>query len=119
MKTFHIFIPLLMHTPLTDSNGNDFEVIIADAAGNLITVLIFPTGEESFNVDIINQLQQHSASTSTKTYAYYFDVLYNSSINPWSIPEWAKVSADHAADIDFLFGDMTGLTDTQEWRGML
>lgn len=76
------------------------------------------SGENFINVDVVNNLEQHSDSSRT-TYAYYFTELLD--VSPrhriWPTPDWAKSMADHAEEQPFVFGFPFLDSDTPLWRG--
>lgn len=74
--------------------------------GTLLTfVVVFLSGEVEFNSDILQELTSHS-KTNQKTFAYYFTEKYQppAANRAWALPDWAKVSADNADQVPFVWG---------------
>ncbi|XP_067929874.1 bile salt-activated lipase-like isoform X2 [Watersipora subatra] len=60
-------------------------------------------GEQFFNADTANQLEQHSVSDKA-TYGYYFTELHNVENPLWQLQDWLKRGADHGDELPLLFG---------------
>jgi len=74
----------------------------------------------TFDADIINNLQQHSSSEDTVTYAYYFTELFVPGKDIMPVPEFLVSSANHGYDLPFVFGApfMSDEGEPELWREM-
>ena len=73
----------------------------------MIASLTLNLGEVSSGANTIRQLTKHSeGGDQHSTYGYYFTEEYHAEENYsfWTVPDWAKNSADHSDDLIFMFG---------------
>lgn len=86
---------------------------------NLLSVFSCSPGALTFDADIINNLQQHSSSEDTVTYAYYFTELFVPGKDILPVPEFLVSSANHGYDLPFVFGApfMSDEGEPELWRG--
>ena len=77
------------------------------------------SGTFHFHADIINNLQQHSSSKNTNTYAYYYSEVFDAAVTLIPIPDYIRSSANHGDDVPLTFGApfMNDVGEPDLWKG--